>query len=87
MFATVTVVGIPAAMIERANRASFYGVKKMFGNLSETAPGRKAAEEAAENWLEANGIDWNSLWIVKAKTIDTEGTKCPYKAEVTFGWD
>ena len=84
---TITITGLGAAAIERANRASFYGIKKMFGNCSDTTPGLIAAEEAVRDWLEANGIAWNSFLILGARTIDTSGTKTPYKAEIDFNWD
>jgi hypothetical protein len=87
MFGTITLTGIGAAQIERANHASFYGVMKSFGNTSDTMPGRIAAEDAVRDHLEKSGIAWNSFWIVKARTIDTSGTKTPYKAEIDFGWD
>jgi len=84
---TITITGLGAAAIEVANRASFYGINKLFGDLRDTAPGRRAAEDAVREWLEANGISWNSFLILKARTIDTSGTKTPYKAEIDFTWD
>jgi len=84
---TITVTGYRAAAIEKANHASFEGVNKLFGNLHDTAPGRAAAEDAIREYLKANSIDWNSFWIIKARTIDTAGTKTPYKAEIDFSYD
>ena len=84
---TITITGLGAAAIEVANRASFYGINKSFGDLHDTAPGRRAAEDAVRDWLAANGISWNSFLILKARTIDTSGTKTPYKAEIDFTWD
>ena len=83
----ITITGFGAYAIENANHASFYGINKTFGNLSETAPGRAAAHNAIEKWLGAHGIDWNSFWIISARTIDTSGTKTPYKAEIVFAYD
>lgn len=84
---TITITGVGAAAIEAANNASFYGIKKTFGDLHEIIPGRIAAEDAVRDWLAANGISWNSFLILKARTIDTSGTKTPYKAEIDFIWD
>lgn len=84
---TITITGIGAALIEKANRASFYGINKSVGCLRDTAPGRKAADEAVRDYLESNGISWNSFWIVKARTIDTSGTPVPYMAEIDFCYD
>ena len=84
---TITVTGITAALIERANNASFYGIKKYFGNLADTAPGRAAAEDAVRDYLEANHIAWNGFEILRARTIDTTGTKTPYKSEIDFIFD
>ena len=87
MFGTITLNGIGAALIERANNASFYGVMKSFGNTHDTISGRIAAEDAVRAHLKDSGISWNSFWIIKTRTIDTSGTKTPYKAEIDFGWD
>jgi len=84
---TITATGITAALIERANNASFYGIKKSFGDLTETAPGWIAAENACKKYLVDNGICWNSFYIIKARTIDTTGTPVPYKAEIDFSYD
>ena len=53
---TITITGVGAAAIETANRASFYGIRKTFGNLSNITPGRMAAEEAVRIWLDGNRI-------------------------------
>ena len=84
---TITITGIGAALIEKANNASFYGIKKSFGNTTDTAPGLIAAEDAVRKYLKSNGIDWNSFSIIKARTIDTSGTPIPYKAEIDFTFD
>lgn len=84
---TITVTGYAAAMIEKANNASFYGIMKSFGNVHDTAPGRIAAENAVEKWLDDNHIGWNSFSIINARTIDTSGEKEPYKAEIDFSYD
>ena len=84
---TISVTGTRAASIQRANNASFYGVNKIFGDLSNTAPGRKAAEDAVRDYLTGNGIAWNSFDIVRTRTIDTAGTPVPYKAEINFNYD
>ena len=76
---TITITGIDAYYIERANRASFYGIN---GNANDCAAGRRAAERAVKAYLADNGINWNSYDILKARTIDTTGTKTPYKAEI-----
>ena len=83
---TITVTGYAAAMIEKANNASFYGINKSFGDTTETVPGRIAAENAAKKWLEDNKIDWNFILIQKAVTIDTSGAKEPYKAKIYFSY-
>jgi len=84
---TITITGLRAAAIEAANHASFYGINKTFGPLHEIIPGRIAAEDAVKEYLNSNGIHWNSFWIIKARTIDTSGTKTPYKAEIDFNYD
>lgn len=84
---TITITGTRAAAIEAANHASFYGINKSFGNLSEIIPGRIAAHDAVREYLKENGIQWNSFYIIKARTIDTTGTKTPYKAEIDFSYD
>jgi hypothetical protein len=84
---TITVTGLRAAAIEAANHASFYGIKKSFGDLSEIIPGRIAAEDSVREYLNGNGIEYNSFWIIKARTIDTTGAKTPYKAEIDFSYD
>ncbi len=84
---TITITGVGAAAIETANRASFYGIRKTFGNLTNITPGRMAAEDAVRIWLDGNRILWNSFWILDARTIDTSGTKTPYMAEIDFDWD
>ena len=84
---TITITGVGAAAIEAANNASFYGIKKTFGDLHKIIPGRIAAEDAVRIWLDGNLIPWNSFWILAARTIDTSGTKTPYKAEIDFDWD
>ena len=84
---TITVTGIAAALIEKANNASFYGIKKLFGDLTDTAPGRIAAEEAVREYLKSNNIEYHGFELIKARTIDTTGTKTPYKAEIDFIYD
>ena len=84
---TIVMTGIGAAYIEKANNASVYGIKKMFGNLDDIIPGRTAAEMAVHDFLEEHVIGWNSFDILKARTIDTTGTPCPYKAEIDFVYD
>lgn len=84
---TITVTGATAALIERANNASFYGINKAFGNLSDTAPGRAAATDAVRNHLERTGTAWSSFHIITARTIDTAGTRTPYMAEIDFCYD
>ena len=84
---TITVTGYAAAMIEKANNASFYGIMKSFGSLHDTTPGRIAAEKAVSKWLEDNGIDYHGFNILKARIIDTSGEKEPYKAEIDFSYD
>lgn len=84
---TITVSGLRAAAIEQANNASFYGINKSFGNLSETTPGRIAAVDAVREYLQNSGIEYNSFWIIKARTIDTTGTIIPYLAEIDFNYD
>ena len=84
---TITVTGHAAALIEKANNASFYGIMKSFGSLADTAPGRAAAEDAVSKWLDDHEIDYHGFNILKARTIDTSGEKTPYRAEIDFIYD
>ena len=81
---TISLTGIGAALIEKANNASFYGIKKSFGDCSDTAPGMEAACEAINEYLNREKIDCYGFDILKARTIDTSGTPVPYKAEIDF---
>ena len=81
---TVTVTGLPAAAIERANRASFYGIKKLWPSVPECIAGRNAAEESVSDALARSGIAWNSYELLRTRSIDTAGTPVPYKAEIDF---
>ena len=84
---TITITGPGAAAIEKANEASFYGIFKSFMPTPETIAGNIAANEAVTKWLNENHPDWNSFLLVAARTIDTSGTKTPYKAEIDFKFD
>ena len=84
---TITITGLGAAAIERAHRASFYGITKLWPSDPDCIAGRIAAEKAVSDWLEANVGEWNSSWIVGARAIGIGGTKTPYKAEIDFNWD
>lgn len=81
---TITVTGVPAAAIERANRASFYGIKKLFGDIRDTVPGARAASESVFAALARSGIAYYAVDILRARSIDTSGTPVPYKAEIDF---
>ena len=81
---TVTVTGLPAADIELANRANFYGIKKLFPSVPECVAGAIAAEKAVSEALTRSGIAWDSFDLLRARSIDTEGTPVPYKAEIDF---
>ena len=84
---TISLTGTGAALIERANNASFYGIKKSFGNCSDTAPGARAAADAVSSYLDTSGIRVYGFDILKARTIDTSVTPVPYKAEIDFIYD
>ena len=77
---TITVTGYIAHLIERANRASFYGV---YGNTNASAEAMRACCNAIEDYIIATSIPWQTAQIMTARTIDTTGTPIPYKAEIT----
>lgn len=81
---TVTVSDLRAADIERANRASFYGIKKLWPSVPECVAGRRAAEDAVSEALARSNIEWNSYGLLRARSINTSGTPVPYKAEIDF---
>lgn len=81
---TITVTGLRAAAIEEANRAHPYGIHAY---RHDTRDGLIAAEAAVRDYLAENKINWNSFEILRTRTIDTTGTKTPYKATVTFVYD
>jgi len=78
---TITVTGLLAYDIERAERASFYGI---FGNLPECWKARANCAERVRLFMELYKPDYNSFCITKAKSVDTTGEKIPYKATITF---
>lgn len=84
---TITVTGHRAALIEIANRASFYGINKSFGNTSEIVTGLKAARDSVKEWLTANGIDYNGFLVIAARTVDSTDAKVHYMAEIDFSYD
>lgn len=87
MTVTITVTGSAAAAIEAANHASFYGINKLWPSHPACTAGRNAARAAVKAWLEDHGINWNSFDLLCARTIDTAGSKAPYKAEIDFSYD
>ena len=83
----IEVSGLRAAVIERACRYSFYGVDKIGPCVpAACVEGREAASSAVREWLEANGIEWNSFSVLSARPLDCDGGKVPYKAEIFFDW-
>ena len=78
---TITVTGLLARDIERAERASFYGI---FGNVPEAWEARAECSERVELFMETYRPEYYSFLITKAKSIDTTGTKIPYQATITF---
>lgn len=81
---TIPVVGITAAYIEKANRASFHGIR---GNQQYCAEASRLAHQVVRDWLEENRIPWNAFWIWRCRTVDTSGTPTPYKALIDFTID
>ena len=79
----ITVTGLTAASIERAERASIYGVN---GNERDCCIARRNCNEAIEKALKAAGIDWNWLQVYDAHSISTDGLKTPYLAEIYAGY-
>ena len=75
------VTGIPAAHIELAHRASFYGIR---GNSGDCTPGRIAAENAVREYLEGAGIDYAWFSVIGTAVVDTTGIPTPYAATVDF---
>lgn len=76
----ITVNGLAAASIERAERSNFYGVN---GDNHYCYTARRNCEEAVEKELNAQGIRWDSFMILDAHSINTDGLKTPYLAEIT----
>ena len=70
MVITVTAHGFYADDIISANRASFYGVH---GNNVHSIKGRAAAQIVVNKYLADNGIDWNSYYITRTKTVSDNG--------------
>jgi len=81
---TIEVIGPTAAMVLQAYHSSFYGIH---GDGIDCAKARKACYDRVSAYLDNVGIKWNSLSLIWAKPIDTDGTKTPYKAEITFTYD
>ena len=80
----ITITGLAAAAVERANRASFYGIR---GNKPDCAAAMRAVLPYASAAVEAACPAWNGYIIRNARTIDTAGTKVPYMAVVTIDID
>lgn len=78
---TIIVTGLTAAAIEEAEHASFYGIH---GDNEHAYQAQRSARKAIKSYIEANKINWQSAQIISANSIDTTGTKCPYKARLTF---
>ncbi len=81
---TITITGLRAAAIESAEHASFYGI---WGNANGCIEGRRAAYNAVADYLAENNISYYAFLVNSTKTIDTTGTKIPYKAEINFTVD
>ena len=81
---TITITGLRAAAIERANNASFYGI---YGTANACISGRIAAEDAVWDDLKETGTTCAWFDILSAKTIDTTGTKTPYKAVIKYRYE
>lgn len=75
------VYGVVAAEIETAEHASFYGID---GTKHACIQARISTEKTIEKYLDKKGIEWNSFYILSARSINTEGEKTPYKAYITF---
>ena len=84
MTISTIITGLAAAAVEQANRASFYGIH---GNKPECSAAMRAITPHATDAVEAVCPDWNGYIIRKAHTIDTDGTKTPYMAEITIDID
>ena len=78
---TITLTGVAAHDIEMANRANFYGI---WGNGAYCAAGLRAAHDAVNEYLEQTKTFCYASMILGTRTIDTTGTKTPYKAEIDF---
>lgn len=81
---TITVIGMRAAAIERANNASFYGI---YGTGNACIAGRIAAEYAVWDDLKETGTTCAWFDVLSAKTIDASGTKTPYKAVIKYRYE
>ena len=66
----ITAHGFYADYINAANRASFYGIN---GHNVHSAKGYIAARTVVEKHLADNNINWDSYYIIGAKTISENG--------------
>lgn len=81
---TIIVTGIVAALVERAVRASVYGIN---GDRPACYQARRECRGPVEEHLARICPDWNSYGIINARVLDTAGTKTPYAAELTVMYD
>ena len=66
----ITITGSNVYAIERANRASFYGI---YGNKPDCDQAMRLCCEAVENHLTNAGMDWNWFEIISADVVSTNG--------------
>ena len=75
-----TVEGPTAYAVERAERASFYGIHST--TRPEAGTAHRLICDAVTAFLDANGIDYYGYRIMDAHSVNTDGTPTPYRAEV-----
>ena len=75
-----TLDGEPACAIGQAERASFYGIHST--RSPEAARAVRLIYDAIASFLTANRIACFSYSIISALSVDTDGTKTPYRAIV-----
>ena len=81
---TFDITGPVAALVEQAEHTSFYGIH---AGTREAGQARRAITDAIIPII--NGLDTLacSLYIRQARSISTEGTPIPYRAEITVDVD
>lgn len=76
--------GIPAALVEQAEHAHFYGIH---ADGQTAANARRELSNEISGYLDAHFSGYTAFNILRAKPEDTDGEPTPYRARIVVEID